>query len=94
MLLLQPSAESVLSEQPPSSDTGGLSYAQAGVAIDAGNALVKAIKSQPEVRAFAESPLLRYSTPLLLDNEGRTQLDGRLWVQLDRELGLLYQSNA
>lgn len=57
-------------------------------------ALVKAIKSQPGVRAFAQSPLLRYSTPLLLDSDGRAQLDDRLVVQLDRELGLLYQSNA
>lgn len=55
-------------------------------------ALVKAVKSQPEVRAFAESPLLRYSYPLLLDREGRAQLDGGLWVQLDRELGLIYRN--
>ncbi|MDO2952384.1 hypothetical protein [Aeromonas simiae] len=55
-------------------------------------ALVKAIKSQPEVRAFAESPLLRYSAPLLLDNAGRAQLDGRLVVQLDGELGLIYRN--
>ncbi|MFM5464400.1 CRISPR-associated helicase Cas3' [Aeromonas simiae] len=57
-------------------------------------ALVKAIKSQPEVRAFAESPLLRYSAPLLLDNAGRAQLDGRLVVQLDGELGLIYGSRT
>ncbi len=52
-------------------------------------ALVKAVKSQPEVRAFADSPLLRYSYPLLLDREGCAQLDSRLWVRLDRELGLI-----
>ncbi|WP_208611191.1 CRISPR-associated helicase Cas3' [Serratia oryzae] len=54
--------------------------------------LVKAVKSQPKVRAFAESPLLRYSYPLFLDREGRAQLDGGLWVQFDRELGLIYQN--
>lgn len=55
-------------------------------------AFVKAVKSQPEVRAFAESPLLRYSYPLLLDREGRAQLDGGCRVQLDRELGLIYMN--
>lgn len=57
-------------------------------------ALVKAIKSQPEVRAFAESPLLRYSYPLLLDNKGRTQIDSRLAVVLDSHLGLIYENQT
>lgn len=55
-------------------------------------ALVKAIKQQPEVQAFAQSPLLRYSYPLLLDSDGRAQLDGRLVVWLDGELGLIYRN--
>lgn len=55
-------------------------------------ALVRAIKQQAEVRAFADSPLLRYSYPLLLDSEGGTRLDGKLWVQLDTELGLVYRN--
>ncbi|MGL5408638.1 MAG: hypothetical protein ACRDAP_07970, partial [Shewanella sp.] len=54
-------------------------------------ALVKAIKLQPEVRAFAESPLLRYSYPLLLDKDGRAPLD-KFCIELDRELGLIYES--
>ncbi|MGN5183513.1 CRISPR-associated helicase Cas3' [Aeromonas veronii] len=55
-------------------------------------ALVKAIKQQPDVQAFAQSPLLRYSYPLLLDSDGRAQLDGRLVVWLDGELGLIYRN--
>jgi CRISPR-associated endonuclease/helicase Cas3 len=55
-------------------------------------ALVKAIKPQPEMQAFAQSPLLRHSYPLLLDSNGRAQLDDRLLVQLDRELGLVYRN--
>jgi CRISPR-associated endonuclease/helicase Cas3 len=55
-------------------------------------ALVKAIKQQPDVQAFDQSPLLRYSYPLLLDSDGRAQLDGRLVVWLDGELGLIYRN--
>ncbi len=55
-------------------------------------ALVKAIKQQPDVQAFAQSPLLRYSYPLLLDREGRGRLDGGLVVRLDGELGLIYRN--
>lgn len=55
-------------------------------------ALVNAIKQQPDVQAFAQSPLLRHSTPLLLDSDGRAQLDDRLVVRLDRELGLVYRN--
>lgn len=57
-------------------------------------ALVKAIKQQPDVQAFAQSPLLRYSYPLLLDSDGRAQLDGSLVVWLDGELGLVYRNDA
>lgn len=56
------------------------------------HALVQAIKLHPECRAFAQSPLLRYSYPLLLDSDGRAQLDNRLVVRLDRELGLVYRN--
>ncbi|MCF3096524.1 CRISPR-associated helicase Cas3' [Aeromonas australiensis] len=55
-------------------------------------ALVQTIKQQSEVQAFAQSPLLRYSYPLLLDSDGRAQLDGRLVVRLDGELGLIYRN--
>lgn len=55
-------------------------------------ALVKAIKQQPDVQAFAQSPLLRHSYPLLLDSDGRAQLDDRLVVRLDGELGLIYRN--
>lgn len=55
-------------------------------------ALVQAIKQQPDVQAFTQSPLLRYSYPLLLDNDGKAQLDGRLVVRLDGELGLIYRN--
>lgn len=57
-------------------------------------ALVNAIKSQPVMRAFAESPLLRYSYPLLLDRAGRAQLDNGLEVQLDSALGLIYRNKT
>lgn len=55
-------------------------------------ALIKAIKLQPEVQAFAQSPLLRYSHPLLLDSQGRSVLDGGLIIELDSELGLVYRN--
>jgi CRISPR-associated endonuclease/helicase Cas3 len=55
--------------------------------------LVHAIKAQPVPPAFADSPLLRYGYPLLLDAEGKAQLDGGLSVRLDRELGLIYERN-
>lgn len=57
-------------------------------------ALVKAIKQQPDVQAFAQSPLLRYSYPLLLDREGRGRLDGGPCLKLDRDLGLVYVSKT
>ena len=51
-----------------------------------------ALSLLPEMQAFAQSPLLRHSYPLLLDSDGRAQLDDRLLVQLDRELGLVYRN--
>ncbi|MCB1726551.1 MAG: phosphoribosylformylglycinamidine cyclo-ligase [Gammaproteobacteria bacterium] len=97
MLLLQPSAESVLSEQPPSSDTGGLSYAQAGVDIDAGNALVERIKPivkntfRPGVMAglggfgaLFELPIDRYREPVLVSGTDGVGTKLKLAMQLGR----------
>ena len=55
--------------------------------------LVHAIKATPIPNAFADSPLLRYSYPLLLDVEGNARFDETLSVQLDEELGLIYRRN-
>lgn len=53
--------------------------------------LLHAIKAQPIPSAFADSPLLRYSYPLLLDADGNARFDGGLLVRLDGELGLIYE---
>lgn len=53
--------------------------------------LVHAITSQPLPSSFAESPLLKYSYPLLLDAEGKAQIGDALAVELDRTLGLVYR---
>lgn len=56
--------------------------------------VIRAIRQQPEPEAFAVSPLLRYSYPLLLDGDGKARLDGAWSVVLDNELGLVYQKEV
>jgi len=56
----------------------------------ANQGLVHAITATPIPNAFADSPLLRYSYPLVLDTEGKARFDSGLSVHLDRELGLIY----
>ncbi|HOP15635.1 MAG TPA: phosphoribosylformylglycinamidine cyclo-ligase [Gammaproteobacteria bacterium] len=86
-----------MSEQPPSSDTGGLSYAQAGVDIDAGNALVERIKPivkntfRPGVMAglggfgaLFELPIDRYREPVLVSGTDGVGTKLKLAMQLGR----------
>lgn len=89
---LAPNAEPFSLDAPLSAEVAcQLSARQLNIS---NQALLKAIKQQPEVRAFSESPLLRYSYPLFLDSEGRAQLDvdNGFCIELDSELGLIYES--
>jgi phosphoribosylformylglycinamidine cyclo-ligase len=86
-----------LSEQSPTPENGGLSYAQAGVDIDAGNSLVERIK--PVVRqtfrpgvltglggfgALFELPLDRYREPVLVSGTDGVGTKLKLAMQLGR----------
>jgi len=86
-----------LSEQPPDGKTGSLSYAQAGVDIDAANALVERIK--PAVKntfrpgvltglggfgALFELPLDHYREPVLVSGTDGVGTKLRLALQLER----------
>ena len=86
-----------MSEHPPSNDPGSLSYAQAGVDIDAGNALVERIKPivkntfRPGVMtglggfgALFELPLDRYREPVLVSGTDGVGTKLRLAMQLGR----------
>jgi phosphoribosylformylglycinamidine cyclo-ligase len=89
-------AESALSEQPPK-PSAGLSYAQAGVDIDAGNALVERIKPvvkntfRPGVLtglggfgALFELPIGRYREPVLVSGTDGVGTKLKLAMQLGR----------
>ena len=86
-----------MNEQPPSHDTDALSYAQAGVDIDAGNALVERIKPivkrtfRPGVLtglggfgALFELPLDRYREPVLVSGTDGVGTKLKLAMQLGR----------
>jgi len=86
-----------LSDQTTPTDTGALSYAQAGVDIDAGNALVERIKPivkgtfRPGVMAglggfgaLFELPLDRYREPVLVSGTDGVGTKLRLAMQLGR----------
>ncbi len=90
-------AEPPLSDQTPRQDPEGLSYAQAGVDIDAGNSLVERIK--PIVRntfrpgvltglggfgALFELPLDRYREPVLVSGTDGVGTKLKLAMQLGR----------
>ncbi len=86
-----------MSDHPPNGKTGALSYAQAGVDIDAANALVERIK--PAVKktfrpgvltglggfgALFELPLDRYREPVLVSGTDGVGTKLRLALQLER----------
>ena len=86
-----------MSEQPPNDKTGALSYAQAGVDIDAGNTLVERIKPivkntfRPGVMAglggfgaLFELPLDRYREPVLVSGTDGVGTKLKLAMQLQR----------
>jgi phosphoribosylformylglycinamidine cyclo-ligase len=86
-----------LSDQTPKPDTEGLSYAQAGVDIDAGNSLVERIKPivkntfRPGVLtglggfgALFELPLERYREPVLVSGTDGVGTKLKLAMQLGR----------
>jgi phosphoribosylformylglycinamidine cyclo-ligase len=92
-----PSLESALSEHTPGSPSDALSYAQAGVDIDAGNALVERIK--PIVRntfrpgvmtglggfgALFELPTDRFREPVLVSGTDGVGTKLKLAMQLGR----------
>ena len=95
MLALFSRAESTLSEQPSNPEPGSLSYAQAGVDIDAGSALVERIK--PAVRktlrpgvmtglggfgALFELPVDRFREPVLVSGTDGVGTKLKLAMQL------------
>ncbi len=95
MVALFSRAESTLSEQPSNPEPGGLSYAQAGVDIDAGSALVERIK--PAVRktlrpgvmaglggfgALFELPMDRFREPVLVSGTDGVGTKLKLAMQL------------
>jgi len=97
MRALQPRVESALSEQSPPKNPGALSYAQAGVDIDAGNALVERIKPivkgtfRPGVMtglggfgALFELPLDRYREPVLVSGTDGVGTKLKLAMALER----------
>jgi len=86
-----------LSDQTPTTEPDALSYAQAGVDIDAGNALVERIKPivkrtfRPGVLAglggfgaLFELPLDRYSEPVLVSGTDGVGTKLKLAIQLQR----------
>jgi phosphoribosylformylglycinamidine cyclo-ligase len=86
-----------LSDQSPTTDSGALSYAQAGVDIDAGNTLVERIKPivkgtfRPGVMAglggfgaLFELPLDRYREPVLVSGTDGVGTKLKLAMQLGR----------
>jgi phosphoribosylformylglycinamidine cyclo-ligase len=86
-----------LSDQNPNTDPGALSYAQAGVDIDAGNSLVERIKPivkgtfRPGVMtglggfgALFELPLDRYREPVLVSGTDGVGTKLKLAMQLQR----------
>ena len=86
-----------MSKQPPSTESGALSYAQAGVDIDAGNTLVERIKPivkgtfRPGVMAgiggfgaLFELPLGRYREPVLVSGTDGVGTKLKLAMQLKR----------
>ena len=86
-----------MSDQTPTTDSGALSYAQAGVDIDAGNSLVERIKPivkgtfRPGVMAglggfgaLFELPLDRYREPVLVSGTDGVGTKLKLAVQLER----------
>jgi phosphoribosylformylglycinamidine cyclo-ligase len=86
-----------LSDQTPTTDSGALSYAQAGVDIDAGNSLVERIKPivkgtfRPGVMAglggfgaLFELPLDRYREPVLVSGTDGVGTKLKLAMQLER----------
>jgi phosphoribosylformylglycinamidine cyclo-ligase len=97
MRAFQSRMEPALSEQSSSSDPDALSYAQAGVDIDAGNALVERIKPivkgtfRPGVMAglggfgaLFELPLDRYREPVLVSGTDGVGTKLKLAMQLGR----------
>ncbi|MCB1723124.1 MAG: phosphoribosylformylglycinamidine cyclo-ligase [Gammaproteobacteria bacterium] len=93
----RPSRSPAVSEQSPNSDSGPLSYAQAGVDIDAGNSLVERIKPivkktfRPGVMAglggfgaLFELPLDRYREPVLVSGTDGVGTKLKLAMQLAR----------
>ncbi|MCW9078099.1 MAG: phosphoribosylformylglycinamidine cyclo-ligase, partial [Gammaproteobacteria bacterium] len=86
-----------MSDQSPTTDSGALSYAQAGVDIDAGNSLVERIKPivkgtfRPGVMAglggfgaLFELPLDRYREPVLVSGTDGVGTKLKLAMQLGR----------
>jgi len=86
-----------LSDQTPTTDSGALSYAQAGVDIDAGNTLVERIKPivkgtfRPGVMAglggfgaLFELPLDRYREPVLVSGTDGVGTKLKLAMQMGR----------
>jgi phosphoribosylformylglycinamidine cyclo-ligase len=86
-----------LSDQSPTTDSGALSYAQAGVDIDAGNSLVERIKPivkgtfRPGVMtglggfgALFELPVDRYREPVLVSGTDGVGTKLKLAMQLGR----------
>ncbi len=86
-----------MSDQPPNTEPGALSYAQAGVDIDAGNALVERIKPivkrtfRPGVMAglggfgaLFELPLDRYREPVLVSGTDGVGTKLKLALQMQR----------
>ncbi len=97
MRVLRSATEPTLSEQSPSDEPAGLSYAQAGVDIDAGNALVERIKPivkqtfRPGVMAglggfgaLFELPTERYREPVLVSGTDGVGTKLKLAMQLGR----------